>query len=88
MTKKVLGATNDGQVIREDYEEGKEQQLWKKGKTNARGYFTLENAKVAKILTATSSSLQIKYYKDGPLKTSNEWYTQIQVFISYYIILK
>ena len=79
---KVWGTTIDGKVILEDFEEGKDQQLWKKGKANARGYFTLESAKVPKIMTATSSSLQIKYYKDGPLKTSNEWYTQIQVFIT------
>ena len=80
--KKVLGASINGEVILEDFEEGKDQQLWKKGKPNARGYFTLENAKVPKIMTATSSTLQIKYYKDGPLKKSNEWYTQIQVFIT------
>ena len=79
---KVLGRKSHGEVILEDFEEGKDQQLWKRGKPNARGYFTLENAKVPKIMTATSSSLQIKYYKDGPLKTSNEWYTQIQVFIT------
>ena len=57
LTKKVLGATNDGQVIREDYEEGKAQQLWKKGEPNAEGYFTLENSKEAKIMTAISSSI-------------------------------
>ena len=61
LTKKVLGATNDGQVIREDYEEGKAQQLWKKGEPNAEGYFTLENFNRTEIMTAVSSSiLQIK----------------------------
>ena len=61
LTEKVLGATNDGQVIREDYEGGKAQQLWKKGKPYPKGYFTLENSKVPKIMTAISSSiLQIK----------------------------
>ena len=61
MTKKVLGATNDGQVIPEDYEEGKDQQLWKKGDPNTEGYFTLENFKGPKLMTANSTSdLQIK----------------------------
>ena len=63
LTKKVLGATNDGQVIHEDYEEGKAQQLWKKGEPNAEGYFTLENFNVTKLMTANylnSSILQIK----------------------------
>ena len=61
VSKKVLGTTNDGKVIPEDYKEGKAQQLWKKGEPNAEGYFTLENSKEAKIMTAISSSiLQIK----------------------------
>ena len=61
LTKKVLGATNDGQVIPEDYEEGKDQQLWKKGEPNAEGYFTLENYNVSKFLTAASlTSLELK----------------------------
>ena len=32
---KVLGATSDGKVILEDFEEGKAHQLWKKGKLDA-----------------------------------------------------
>ena len=62
-TKKVLGTTNECKVIPEDYEEGKTQQLWKKGEPNVEGYFTLENANVTKIMTANylnSSILQIK----------------------------
>ena len=59
--KKVLATASDGQVILEDHEEGKAEQLWKKGKPNSEGYFTLENSKVPKIITAISSStLQIK----------------------------
>ena len=60
---KVLGITNECQVNPEDYEEGKTQQLWKKGEPNADGYFTLENCNVTKIMTANylnSSILQIK----------------------------
>ena len=59
--KKVLGATRKSKVILEDSEEGKAQQLWKKGKTDAQGYFTLENFGVPKVITATSESdLEIK----------------------------
>ena len=58
---KVLATASDGQVILEDLEEGKAEQLWKKGKPDAEGYFTLTNSKVPKILTAISSSvLQMK----------------------------
>ena len=61
LTEKVLGATNDGQVIREKYEEGKAQQLWKKGEPNTEGYFTLQNFNESKLMTAISTSdLQIK----------------------------
>ena len=61
LTEKVLGATNDGQVIREDYEEGKDQQLWKKGDPNTEGYFTLKNFREPKLMTAISTNdLQIK----------------------------
>ena len=58
---KVLGSTDDGKVILEDFEEDKAEQLWKKGNPNAEGYSTLENSKVPKIMTAISSSvLQMK----------------------------
>ena len=57
---KVLGATNDGEVILEDFQENKAEQLWKKGETSGKGYFTLENSKVPKIMTAENSILQIK----------------------------
>ena len=57
----VLGTTSDGKVILEDVEENKAEQLWKKGEPNSEGYFTLENSKVPKVLTAiSSSSLEIK----------------------------
>jgi hypothetical protein len=58
---KVLGATSDGKVILEDFEEGKAHQLWKKGELDPEDYFTLENSGVPKVLTAISeSSLEIK----------------------------
>ena len=58
---KVLGATSDGKVILEDFEEGKAHQLWKKGELDAEDYFILENSGVPKVLTAISeSSLEIK----------------------------
>ena len=46
----------DGNVDLEDFEEDKAEQLWKKGEPIAEGYFTLENSKVPKVLTASSSS--------------------------------
>ena len=58
---KVLATASDGQVILEDLEEDKAEQLWKKGNPDAEGYFTLINSKVPKIMTAISPSvLQMK----------------------------
>ena len=58
---KVCGTNNDWKVILEKFEEDKYEQLWKKGKPNAEGYFTLESYKVSKVMTATSSiSLELK----------------------------
>ena len=58
---KVLGTTRGGKVIEEVFVEGKADQLWKKGKSDAEGYFTLENSDVSKVLTAVSESdLEIK----------------------------
>ena len=54
--RKVLGITEDGQVILDVLEENKSEQLWKKGQPNAKDFFTLENCKVPKVLTASSSS--------------------------------
>ncbi len=48
-------------VILEELEEGKAEQLWKKGVPNDDGYFTLENSKVPKVMTAVSpTSLELK----------------------------
>ena len=59
--EEVLGTTSDGQVVLEDFEENKAEQLWKFGKLKAGGYFTIENSKELKALTATSlGSLEIK----------------------------
>ena len=58
---KVLGATSDGKVIQEVFVDGKAGQLWKKGKPDAEGYFTLENSGVPKVITAiTENGLEIK----------------------------
>jgi len=59
---KVLGATSDGEVILEDFEEGKAHQVWKKRELDAEDYYlTLETFGVPKVLTAVSeSSLEIK----------------------------
>ena len=56
-----MQAKSDGKVIYEDFEDGKPEQLWKKGKPDVEDYFTLENSGVSKVLTAISeSSLEIK----------------------------
>ena len=58
---KVLSAKSHGEVILEDFEGGKAEQLWKKGEPDAEGYFTLQNSGEPKVLTAISeSSLEIK----------------------------
>ena len=56
-----MGTKNKSKVNLENFEENKPKQLWKKGEPNAEGYFTLENFKVSKFMTATSStSLELK----------------------------
>ena len=52
--EKFLGSTQSGEVIFEDFKKDKPEQLWKKGEPNSEGYFTLENVKVLKLLTASS----------------------------------
>ena len=68
---KVLGITNDGEVILEDFKEDKAEQLWKKGVSRDDGFdgfYSLENLKVPKVITAISSSnLEIK----GKMYNSN-----------------
>ena len=50
---KVLGATSNGKgkvkVIPEVLDEGKADQLWKKGELDAEGYFTLQNSGETKV---------------------------------------
>ena len=58
---KVLERTNDNQVILEDFEEDKAEQLWKKGEPDDEGYFILESSVVPMVITAISESgLEIK----------------------------
>ena len=56
---KVLGCTNNGQVIEEDFIEDKAGQLWKKGEPNSKGYFVLTNSTSEKVMSF-ENSLQIK----------------------------
>ena len=57
----VWGTTSDGTVIQEVFVEGKADQLWRKGKNDAEGYFTLENHVVPKVITSISEiDLEIK----------------------------
>ena len=58
---KVLQFTSDGNVTQEVFEEGKAEQLWKKGKPDAEGYFTLEShSEMPKVITADFDCLRIK----------------------------
>lgn len=57
----VLESTTGGKVIEEDFQENKAEQLWTEGHHDAEGYFTLENAKEKKYMTAISeTSLEIQ----------------------------
>ena len=51
---KVLG-TSGNLVILQDFEKDKAEQLWKKGETNAEGYFTLMNSKVPQVATLNAT---------------------------------
>ena len=63
---KVLETTNDNQVILEDFEENKAEQLWQKGNPDEKGYFILvpslpSSVTVPKVITAISENdLEIK----------------------------
>ena len=50
-----MGALN--KVTLETFVKGKNEQLWKKGEPDAKGFFTLENYEVPKVITAYSKSL-------------------------------
>ena len=61
LVSEVLEATSEFKVIQELLVEGKAEQIWKKGKPDVEGYFTLENYGEPKLLTAISESvLEIK----------------------------
>ena len=65
-SEKVLGTTNGINVIEEEFQEGKSEQLWKVGEATAEGYFTLENHKMQKLLTViTPFHLRIEGNFDG-----------------------
>lgn len=50
---------NNGRVTEEDAVDGKDGQLWRKGKPDADGYFSLEGSKSSKILTADKINLNL-----------------------------
>ena len=58
---KVLETGSDDKVIQKALDDTKANQLWKRGKPDAEGYFTLENCGEPKFLTAISeSSMEIQ----------------------------
>ena len=67
---KVLTPRKDNQVDLEDFEEGKAEQLWKKGVPDSEGYFIIESSvmpvsvPVPRVITASSESgLEMKHLK-------------------------
>ena len=54
--EKFLESSSDGDVILKDFEEDKAQQLWKKGKLDAEGYFTLESQTPDSFILSSSAS--------------------------------
>ena len=62
--KKVLEIpekNKEGNVTEESYDKNKEEQLWKKGKSDDNDYFTLKNKKSSEFLTADSeNSFKVK----------------------------
>ena len=76
---KVLEATSDGKVIQKDKVKGKAHQLWKKGKSDPDGYFTLINSGMPKLITAISESgMEIK---------GNITLTYIYLLVDYFFII-
>ena len=68
---KFLGTTPDGNVIEEEFVDGNQGQLWKKGRLNAEGYFTLENSEKSKFLTAKSGGIIPEIIADSLKITGN-----------------
>ena len=64
LTNKVLGCTNNGQVVEEDLVEDKAGQLWKKGEpiqiTKRKDCFVLTNSESEKVMTFDENRLEIK----------------------------
>ena len=57
----VLAVTNEPDLDEQNFEEGKNEQLWTREDSNTDGFFTLKNLKVQKYLTAVSeSTLQVR----------------------------
>ena len=58
---KVLTVINEHDLVEQNFEEGKDEQLWTQGEINTDGFFTLKNLKVQKYLTSVSeSTLQVR----------------------------
>jgi hypothetical protein len=58
---KVLTVRNELDLVEQDFEEGKDEQLWIQGDSNTDGFFALKNLKVQKYLTAVSErTLQVR----------------------------
>ena len=83
---KVLGATSDGKVIQEVFVADKAEQLWKKGKPDANGYFTLSSPEltnfdpVEMVLTVTPNSNLVVRGKLQWKVQRNVWFVYLRAF--------
>ena len=58
---KVLGTTSTGEVIEEDFDGNRTEQLWVKGEPNNEGYFTVTTSESKLLFSANSSeTLEVK----------------------------
>ena len=57
--QQVMGSTNEGLFVEEDFVDGNTEQLWVKGVVKE-GHFTLTNVKYKTLLTAVGTQLQLR----------------------------
>ena len=88
-----LGTTPKGKVIQEDFVDGKQTQLWKKGSLNAGGYFTLKSFETPKFLTHNTSDNNLEITKNiEQIIAKEKWYESfydkdIMKKPSYYLLI-
>ena len=82
---KVLEARNESDLVEEDFEEGKDEQLWTRGENNTDGFFTLKNVKVQKYLTAVSKSI-LQVRGKYAMHNTSSYYSLGRVLLAEHVI--